>query len=65
MKLYGIDGHVGLVFTLIEGLARSGSSPSASAQYISKQRRAREHLHGRLPFNLPSAGDARQDDLDD
>jgi hypothetical protein len=35
VKLYGINGHVGLVVTLIfEGWARSGSSPSASAQYI-------------------------------
>src|SRR5207248_8957207 len=36
VKLYGIGGHVVLLLTCaFEGLACSGSSPSASAQYIS------------------------------
>src|SRR5215831_16135237 len=36
MKLYGIHGHVVLLLTFVfEGGACSGSSPSASAQYIS------------------------------
>src|SRR5262249_41064962 len=36
VKLYGIGGHVVLLLTfVVEGGARSGSSPSASAQYIS------------------------------
>src|SRR5262249_22691620 len=36
MKLYGIDGHVVLLLTFVfERWTRSGSSPSASAQYIS------------------------------
>src|SRR5262249_5265003 len=36
VKLYGIGGHVVLLWTFVfEGWARSGSSPSASAQYIS------------------------------
>ena len=36
VKLYGIRGHVVLLLTFVfEGGARSGSSPSASAQYIS------------------------------
>src|SRR5947208_3697060 len=36
VKLYGIGGHVVLLLTFaFEGLACSGSSPSASAQYIS------------------------------
>src|SRR5258708_7552232 len=38
VKLYGIRGHVVVVLLLtfvFEGGARSGSSPSASAQYIS------------------------------
>src|SRR6266446_1815606 len=36
VKLYGIGGHVVLLLTCVfEGLACSGSSPSASAQYIS------------------------------
>src|SRR5262249_47629805 len=36
VKLYGIGGHVVLLLTFVfEGWALSGSSPSASAQYIS------------------------------
>src|SRR5215470_11014848 len=36
VKLYGIGGHVVLLLIfVVEGWARSGSSPSASAQYIS------------------------------
>src|SRR5262249_19110587 len=36
VKLYGIRGHVVFLLTFVfEGGARSGSSPSASAQYIS------------------------------
>jgi hypothetical protein len=36
VKLYGIGGHVVLLLIFVfEGWARSGSSPSASAQYIS------------------------------
>src|SRR2546428_14133471 len=36
VKLCGIGGHVVLLLTFVfEGWARSGSSPSASAQYIS------------------------------
>jgi hypothetical protein len=42
MKLYRINCHVGLVSILIfEDWARSGSSPSASAQYISASFRYR------------------------
>jgi hypothetical protein len=34
MKLYGVSGHVVFLLTFaFEGCARSGSSPSASAQY--------------------------------
>src|SRR5262249_16684316 len=36
VKLYGVRGHVVLLLTFVfEGGACSGSSPSASAQYIS------------------------------
>src|SRR5262245_694007 len=36
MKLYWVSGHVAFLLTFVfEGWARSDSSPSASAQYIS------------------------------
>src|SRR5262249_19370977 len=36
MKFYGVSGHVAFLLTFVfEGWARSDSSPSASAQYIS------------------------------
>ena len=48
MKLYRINCHVGLVSILIfEDWARSGSSPSASAQYISASFRYRRPSHFR------------------